>query len=363
MVPSEQREKIISENHSQPIAAHLGIFKTYNRLLLRYYWPGMHRDVVKFISSCQKCLEYKTHNHQTLGEMGRPKQCSRPFQMLSIDLMGPLPITRKQHCYILVVTCCFSKFCLVFPLKKATSDVIIKILEESVFLVHGIPQTIFLDNGTQFISRDTTAFFQKFNIPNIYFTPKYTPQVNTVERYNRTIITCISTFVENDHRTWDLYIPKIQFAINNSVNEATGYTPSFLVYGRELVTCGTHYTDSELGDEVLFLPRDIYAENFGCLVDIFDDVQRKLWHAHKKNTAHYNLRRKPAEFSVGDIVMKRAYVLSNKDKYFSKKLAPKFIKCRVTHKKSPLVYVLEDMSGKDLGTWHIKDLKLIGLNK
>lgn len=363
VVPSELRENIILENHAQPTSAHLGIFKTYNRLLLRYFWPGMHKDVVKFVGSCQKCLEYKTSNHQTLGVMGRPKHCSRPFQMLSIDLMGPLPFSRKQNSYILVVTCCFSKFCLIYPIRRATSDVIIKILEDSVFLVHGIPQTIFCDNGTQFISRDTSKLFEKYKIPNVYYTPKYTPQINTVERYNRTIITCISMFVENDHRTWDVFIPKVQFAINNSVNEATGFTPSFLVYGRELVTCGTHYTDSDLGNEIIFLPRDIYAENLGCLSGLFDDVQAKLWHAHEKNTAHYNLRRKAAEFNVGDIVMKRAYVLSDKDKYFSKKLAQKFIKCRITHKKSPLVYVLEDMSGKDLGTWHIKDLKLIGLNK
>ncbi|KAL0859987.1 hypothetical protein ABMA27_010302 [Loxostege sticticalis] len=53
----------LDKNHSQPTAAHLGIFKTYNRLLLRYYWPGMHKDVVKTVGACQKCLEYKTQNH------------------------------------------------------------------------------------------------------------------------------------------------------------------------------------------------------------------------------------------------------------------------------------------------------------
>ncbi|KAJ8737429.1 hypothetical protein PYW08_000024 [Mythimna loreyi] len=360
VIPSELREQVIFENHSEPIAGHLGIFKTYRRLALRYYWPGMHKDVVNFVSACDKCLSHKIQNHTTLGEMGRPKcsQCSRPFQMLSIDLMGPLPTTRKQNSYIFVVTCCFSKFCLIFPIRNATSQIITKILEDSVFLVHGVPQTVFLDNGTQFTSNLTESLFKKYNIPNIYFTPKYTPQVNTVERYNRTIITCLSTFIDDDQRSWDTKISSVQFAINNSVNEATGYTPSFLVYGRELITCGSHYVDNEVANEVTFLPRDVYAENLGCLSKIFDNVQFKLWQAHVKNTSHYNLRRKPAEFKVGDVVMKRAYVLSDKDKYFSKKLAPKYIKCRITGKKSPLVYILTDMSGKDLGTWHIKDIKL-----
>ncbi|PZC81403.1 hypothetical protein B5X24_HaOG200921, partial [Helicoverpa armigera] len=215
-----------------------------------------------------------------------------------------------------------------------------------------------MDNGTQFTGKVTDALFQKYRIPNIYFTPKYTPQVNLVERYNRTIITCLSTYVNDDHRSWDLFIPGVQFAINNSVNEATGFTPSFLVFGRELVSCGSHYIDNDLGNEILFLPRDIYAENLGCLASTFDTVQSRLWQAHVKNTSHYNLRRKFAEFNVGDIVMKRAYFLSDKANRFSKKLAPKFIKAKIIEKKSPLVYVLQDMSGKNLGSWHIKDLKL-----
>lgn len=362
VVPLEFRQQIIKENHSVPTAGHLGIFKTYNRLALSYYWPGMHESVVKYIGSCAVCLTYKSQNHTTLGEMGRPKQCSRPHQMISVDFVGPLPVTRKQNSYMLVVTCCFTKYCNIFPLRRATADAVVNVLENSIFLVYGIPQTIFLDNGSHFISSTTKALFEKYKVPNVYFTPRYTPQINLVERYNKTIVTSLSTFVENDHRSWDIYIPQVQFAINNSVNEATGYTPSFLVYGRELVLCGSHYVDSDLGDEVLFLPRDIYAENLGCLSSVFNDVQASLWNAHVKNTAHYNLRRKPAEYNVGDVVFKRAYMLSDKDKYFSKKLAPKYIKCRVIKKRSPLVYELEDMSGKNMGVWHIKDLKLFGNN-
>ncbi|KOB52079.1 hypothetical protein OBRU01_25689, partial [Operophtera brumata] len=46
------------------------------------------------------------------------------------------------------------------------------------------------------------------------------------------------------------------------------------------------------------------------------------------NLFRYSLRRKDAEFNVGDIVWKRFYFQSDKDAYFCKKLAPKFIKCK-----------------------------------
>lgn len=358
VVPIEQRQDVITKNHSDPTSGHFGIFKTHKRLSLNYFWPNMHKDVVNFVSSCDSCLSHKHSTQPTLGTMGRPKDCSRPFQMLSMDLVGPLPVSKKQNTFLLVVTCCFSKYCMLFPIRRATAEIIARILEERIFLVHGIPSTLLMDNGRQFTSNIMRNLLAYYKIPNIHYTPLYTPQVNTVERYNKTIVTSISTFIENDHRSWDTNVPKIQFALNSAVNEVTSFTPSFLVFGRELVSCGSHYLNSDLGNDIVFSPRDSYAENLGTLHKIFDKVQLSLIKSHSRNSTHYNLRRKNAEFEVGDVVWKRTFYLSDKDKRFSKKLAPKFIKCRIKAKKSKLVYELEDMSGHNLGSWHVKDFKL-----
>lgn len=358
VIPTEFRIDIIKLNHSTPTSAHFGIFKTYKRISLDYFWPKLHDDVVEFVTTCETCLSYKHQNHTLLGEMGRPKDCARPFQMISIDLVGPLPKSRKQNTTLLVITCCFSKYCLLFPIRHATAEIIVKLIEEQVFLIHGIPSTVIMDNGRQFTSKTIQNLFNKYKVPNVYFTPKYTPQINTVERYNKTIIVAVSSFIENDHRSWDTNLPKIQFAINSAVNEATGYTPSFLVFGRELVSCGSHYLDADKIKEIIFQPREGYVENLGHLSSVFNKVQAALLSAHSRNCTRYNLRRKQAEFNVGDTVWKRTYYQSDKNKSFCKKLAPKFIQCKVIDKKSPLVYELEDMYGNNLGKWHLKDIKL-----
>lgn len=358
VIPLEYRHDIIRKNHSEPTAGHFGIFKTHRRVSLNYFWPSLHKDVVNLVTGCDSCLAYKHPTHATLGTMGRPKDCCRPFQMLSVDLVGPLPVSRKQNTFLLVITCCFSKYCMLFPIRRATSEIISRILEEQVFLIHGIPSTVLMDNGKQLTSKIMRNLFATYNIPNVFYTPLYTPQVNTVERYNKTIMTAVSTFVGNDHRAWDTNMPKIQFALNSSVNEVTGFTPSFLVFGRELICDGSHYIDTDLENKIIFTPRDSYAENLGVLHKIFDKVQLSLIKAHSRNSASYNLRRKNVEFNVGDIIWKRTFYQSDKDNRFSKKLAPKFIKCRIIAKKSKLVYNLEDMAGHNLGTWHVKDFKL-----
>lgn len=41
VIPEEDREAIIKECHDDPRSAHLGIQKTIDRVLDRYYWPGL----------------------------------------------------------------------------------------------------------------------------------------------------------------------------------------------------------------------------------------------------------------------------------------------------------------------------------
>lgn len=256
-----------------------------------------------------------------------------------------------------MINCLFTKYSFIFPLKRATASTIISNLENFVFLVHGVPQTIVMDNGSQFQSREFHNFLSRYNIPFIFYSPLYCPQVNPTERYNRTILTALSSLVGDDHRSWDTFLPKIQFTMNNSVNAVTGFTPSFLVFGREPISCGSFYSPLTNLDEITFLPRDIYANNLGLLSNVFDKVQVALYTSHLKNSNNYNLRHSFKEFEVGDTVWRKNYIHSDAGSYFSAKLAPKYVKNKVVQKISPLIYVLEDANGVS-SRWHIKDIKV-----
>lgn len=356
VVRKDRRESLIREYHSVPTAAHLGIFKTHRRLCLRYFWPGMFADVQNFIKACDTCAAYKHSTRQTPGLMGKPKVCDRPFQVVSVDLVGPLPRSTSGYTFLMVVTCCFSKYTLLFPLRRATSANVAKNFENHVILAHGVPETVIVDNGTQFTGSEFKEVLVRYNIPKHHYTPRYTPQVNLVERYNKTVMTAVASFVEENHRSWDRHLSKIQFAINSAVNESTGFSPFFLVHAREPVINGTFYRDTE-AEYSVSIPRDDYAGEFGCLREIYENVRVHMLNAHAKNATHYNLRRRDAKFSVGDVVWKANYTQSDAQNFKMAKLAPKFIKCKVTRVVSPLVYELEAMDGRPLGSWHIKDIK------
>nr|CAI5849056.1 unnamed protein product [Callosobruchus analis] len=91
---------------------------------------------------------------------------------------------------------------------------------------------------------------------------------------------------------------------------------------------------------------------------IFSGVRRHLEIAAKKSCDRYNLRRRHVEYLPNQLVWKRNFVLSDASKYFSHKLAPKFVGPYFIHKRiSPWTYELRDEHGNSKGVWHSKDLK------
>lgn len=358
VVPKESRKDIITQYHVPPSCAHFGIMKTLNRICQKYYWPKMAADVKSFISKCHTCLGHKSTNLLPPGLMGDPKLVQRPWQMIATDLLGPFPSSyKKGYTYLLVISDFFTKYSKLFPLRKANGKNISEIMENEIFYKFGVPDTIILDNGPQYISKDMKALVNKFHIRHLFYNCRYHPQNNPVERINKVLVAALSSYVNSDHRRWADCLPEIELAINTAVHEVTGYTPFFLNFGREIIISGKDYKSSDFNaEDIKFATRDSWASDLDELNDIFSQVRTCLRQSYEKNKSHYNLRRRDVQYDVGNIVWRRSFVLSDASKHFSAKLAPKFIRSKVVKKLSPVAYVLADLNGKPVGTFHIKDI-------
>jgi len=55
VLPQQCRQTVLRVAHDVPMAGHMGINKTKNRLLQRYYWPGIFTDVDNYCRTCEVC--------------------------------------------------------------------------------------------------------------------------------------------------------------------------------------------------------------------------------------------------------------------------------------------------------------------
>ena len=55
VVPKIYRSEILSLAHETPMSGHLGVNKTYHKILNHFYWPGLKTDVSNYCRSCHTC--------------------------------------------------------------------------------------------------------------------------------------------------------------------------------------------------------------------------------------------------------------------------------------------------------------------
>lgn len=347
-VPKEERQAVLQNLHDEPTAGHLGIAKTIARVARTYYWPGMFREITRYVRNCENCNAHKVSQNKPPGLL-HATPINRPWQQITMDLVGPLPRSRNGHVWLFNLQDRFTKWVEMRPLRRATAEAVTKIVS-SVIYRHGCPDEILSDNGTQLKSQQLSKLLGKLGIRQ-RFTPAYTPQCNPTERTNRTIKTMIRQYVNRDHRRWDEHLDELQFAYNTALHEATGFTPAYLNHGRELTAPPVSKTYRRDAAEA---PQTVNRH----LQDAYEVVRVNLARAFQRQAKYYNLRHRDWRPEIGDFVWKREHPLSNKAAGFNAKLAPKFTgPLEVRKVISPVIYDLRDRRGKWHRHTHLQDLK------
>ncbi len=101
-----------------------------------------------------------------------------------------------------------------------------------MFTQWGAPAYLVSDCGPQFTAQLLNDTCKQWGVVQKLSTA-YHPQTNLTERINRTLKT-ISSYVRDNHRDWDKWIPEFRYAINSAWQESTGLTPAKIALGRKL---------------------------------------------------------------------------------------------------------------------------------
>ena len=347
---------ILSEAHDVPQADHLGIEKTYKRIAIDYFWPGCFQDIVNYIKKCEICQTCKVDQKAPAGMMGE-RIVEQPWMIVAADIMGPLPRSKTGYQYVLVIQDLFTKMIECVPLRKATGKKINDAFRDLVINRWGTPQVIHTDNGSEFVNHIMQSFSEEFNI-HLSTIPPYHPQANPVERVNRVLKTMIVSFIDKDHRTWDIHISEFRYAYNTAYHSSLKTSPSFLNYGRDPKSINSLRRTEESKLAIEPQSSELWKERMKKIQVMRDWIIRNFDKAYQKQSKQYNLRRRQFHFSLGDLVLNRNRIQSSKVKNIAAKLNPKFVgPFKIIKILSPTVYEIGDLIGNKINKVHIKDLK------
>ena len=343
IVPQQYRTLVMKLAHESVMAGHLAIKRTMQKVLSKFYWPGINSDIKRFCQSCDICQRTIPKGKIVKAPLGKMPRIDVPFRRVATDLIGPLkPVTYNKNRYILTLVDYATRYPEAVPLASIDTETVAEALV-SIFSRVGIPHEVLTDMGTQYTSAVMKEVSRLWSFKQLVTTP-YHPICNgLVERFNQTIKKMLMRMCAERPKDWDKYIDPLLFAYREAPQESLGFSPFELLYGwpvRGPMQILKQLWSKEIEDPEVRSTYQYVIELRDRLESTLEIAQDNLSKMSRKYKRHYDQKAGKRQLKVGG----KALVLLPTDK--NKLLMGRKGPYEVVEKLSPLDYRIR-ISGKE----------------
>ena len=226
--------QVIYRTHSSGPGGHPGRVKTLDLINRTYWWPRMSYDIKTFVLGCDLCFRTKNPRSAPPGFLQPLPVPFRAWSDISVDYITPLPDCIRDgsvYKHILVVVCRLTKMRHFIATKTLNADELANAFVNRVYALHGAPDHIVSDRGTQFVSEFWKQLSKRLNV-SLKHSSAFHPQTDgQTERINAMIEQFLRAFTNFAQDDWVDWLPIAEFALNNVTSETTGTSPFFANYG------------------------------------------------------------------------------------------------------------------------------------
>lgn len=234
VIPPKMRKTLIEEAHDSPQKGiHTGEARTFLKLANLVFWPGMRKEIIEYVKSCDTCQRIKKSKTK-YGKINKHTFEEKLMQKLCTDVCGPFNVN-NQKIYILSMIDAYSKFIFMRATKVVNTQTVISLLHD-IITTFPVPKKLFTDQATYFMSRELETYTQELGITLRHSIP-YTPSNNSIiERSNHWLSTSIKALLKDKAIAASLVngTKLIQRAWNTSPNPSLDMkSPQYVMFGVE----------------------------------------------------------------------------------------------------------------------------------
>jgi hypothetical protein len=301
LIPNIPRIRELFYNLAHDALGHFGFDKSYEALWGSYYWPNMRRDLEKaYIPSCSPCQRNKSRTTKPTGPLHPLPVPDARFEAVALDFVGPLPEEDGKDTILTMTNLLGAEVRLAAIHSSATAAEVAVVLFDEWYCENRLMRQIITDRDALFTA-ELWAALHKLTGVKLKMSTAYHPQTDGAsERTNKTLNQAIRYHVDNNQKGWLAKLPRVHFAIMNTVNASTGFSPFQLKTGRSprlippLVPTATNLTPAEADAREIITRLELDVK----------EAQDNLLAAKIRQAYHANEHRAPEIiYNEGDLVM------------------------------------------------------------
>jgi hypothetical protein len=222
-IPEAKIRSVLLEAHDQ--AGHWAKTGTLARLRGLCYWPNQSEDVEKYIAGCLECAR---HGPATRSQLLNPVRVSFPFQLLGMDFIGPLAVTKAGNTYIFNVVCYFSKKIVPFATPSANASDVIESLRK-VFTWFRRPYAIYCDRGQHFDNPAVRDYLNSEGVSISYSPSGSSKSTGMIEVSNKLLEDVLRK--SSGNIDWDQALDQATKSVNSRVISYLGMSSTDIIIG------------------------------------------------------------------------------------------------------------------------------------
>lgn len=235
-VPDEDELKtqILYRNHNSAVAGHPGRTKTVDIIQRSYWWPRLTKEVAAYVQACALCVRTKMPRSAPPGFLQPLPVPFRAWSDISVDYITPLPKCEhngQTYQHIVSVVCRLTKMRHFIPMVGLTAEELADAFVARIYCLHGCPETIVSDRGTQFVSQFWRHLSERLGVTLKHSSAYHPESDGQTERINAIAEQYLRSFVNFSQDDWAKWLPLAEFCSNNAVSETTSVSPFFANYG------------------------------------------------------------------------------------------------------------------------------------
>jgi len=180
----ELRVEVIWLHHDVPAAGHEGRWKMVELVTRNYWWPGVTRDVGKYVEGCDLCQRMKNRTEELAGKLKLSEVPQKMWSHLTGDFITKLLVVAGKD-VILVVCDRLSKMMHFVATTEGTSaEGLARLFRDNVWKLHRLPESVVSDRGPQFVAELTKELNRMLGIKTKLSTAFHPQTDGQMERMN-----------------------------------------------------------------------------------------------------------------------------------------------------------------------------------
>jgi len=162
--------------------------------------------VEEYIKKCNASQRRK-EDREIIAPVGEVNMTIAPFQVTSVDITGPYPVTLCRNHYQLTFIVHYTRYAEAFPIPDQKAETCAQVYAIQIVTRYGSGSKVMSDQGPAIMYAFFNETCKMLGIRSARASSYHPASNGTVERLHRSLHTALSQYVNAAHNNWDVLVP------------------------------------------------------------------------------------------------------------------------------------------------------------